>query len=102
MANTLFDRSVFVQENRYIREIASLEDTFDLLDEWPAEQRGLAYETLLNACRQAYLGKFPVAAIRENLQRFLRKSGMLADVGDLPNFKAVMGNRSIGAQRQSR
>ncbi|RYE51280.1 MAG: DUF982 domain-containing protein [Hyphomicrobiales bacterium] len=86
MATTLFDRPLFVQRKHYVEEIASLEDAVDLLETWPADQRGVPHEILMKACQRAANGQFPVAAVRLNLERFLRKAGALADIRDVPNF----------------
>ena len=53
MANTLFDKPLFVKKSRYIQELGSLEDVFDLLDEWPDAERDTTYEVLAKACRMA-------------------------------------------------
>lgn len=97
MAMTFFDRPLFVQRKHYVDQIASLEDAFDLLEAWPADQRGLAHETLMRACLEAANGRFPVAAIRKNLETFLRKAGALADIEDVPNFAALTPDRNIGS-----
>lgn len=85
MAPTLFDRPLFVQRKRYIEEIATLEDAFDLLEAWPAEDRGLAHEVVMDACQQAHAGKFPLGAFRTNLERFLKRENLLADVQEMPD-----------------
>jgi hypothetical protein len=36
MTNLMLDRPLFVKHARYIQELASLDDVFDFLDEWPA------------------------------------------------------------------
>lgn len=84
MATTPFDRPLFVQRKRYVVEIASLEDAFDLLDGWPATERGLPHDVLMNACHEAANGRFPLPALRSNLERFLRKANILAEIEDLP------------------
>jgi len=94
---TFFDHPLFVQRKRYVDEIASLEDAFDLLETWPAEQRGLAHETLMRACQEAANGRFPVVAVRKNLETFLRKAGAQADIEDVPNFAALTPDRNIGS-----
>ena len=86
MATTLFDRSLFVQRKRYIEEVASLEDAFDLLEGWPADQRGVAHEVLMEACQQAHAGRFPLRAFRANLECFLKRANVLAKVQDLPEL----------------
>lgn len=97
MAITLFDRPLFVQRKHFIDEIASLEDAFDLLEAWPSDQRGLPHETLIKACHEAANGRFPVAAIRYNLERFLKKAGLLAEIEDVPNFMGLTPDRNIGS-----
>ena len=97
MATTYFDRPLFVQRTHFVDEIASLEDAFDLLEVWPADQRGLAYEVLMKACEDAANGRFPIPAVRENLQRFLKKAGVLADIEDVPNFAGLAPDRNIGS-----
>lgn len=96
MALTLFDRPLFVQRKHFVDEIASLEDAHDLLEAWPADQRGLAHETLMRACEDAANGRFPMAAIRDNLERFLKKAGVLAEIEDVPNFAGLTPDRNIG------
>lgn len=86
MATTLFDRPLFVQRKRYIEEVASLEDAFDLLERWPTDQRGVAHEVLMEACQQAHAGRFPLGAFRANLERFLKRANVLAKIHDLPEF----------------
>jgi hypothetical protein len=97
MAITFFDRPLFVQRKHYVEEVTSLEDAFDLLEAWPADQRGLPHETLMRACQEAANGRFPVAAIRQNLERFLKKAGALADIEDVPNFAGLAPDRNIGS-----
>lgn len=96
MAYARFDRPVFLQRKHFIEEIAGLDDVFDILEEWPADQRGLQFEILEDACRRAVRGCFPVEAVRENFRRFLKKSGMLAEIEDVPDLGRVMNDRNIG------
>lgn len=97
MANTLFNKPLFVKKSRYIQELASLEDVFDLLDEWPAEKRGDAYEVLSKACRLAAQGVFPLNAIRENVRRFLLKAGVLANIEEIPFAAPRASDRNLGS-----
>lgn len=97
MAITLFDRPLFVQRKQYVEEVASLEDAFDLLERWPVDQRGLPHEVLMNACQEAATGRFPVAAVRQNLERFLKKAGFLAEIEDVPNFGQLSHNSNLGS-----
>jgi hypothetical protein len=97
MATTLFDRPLFVQRKHYVEEIASLEDAFDLLEAWPAEQRGIPHEVLMKACQEAASDRFPLGAVRLNLERFLKKANMLAKIEDVPSFAQLAANRNIGS-----
>lgn len=97
MANTLFDKPLFVKKPRYIQELASLEDVFDLLEEWPAEKRGDAYEVLSKASRLAAQGIFPVNAIRENVRRFLLKAGALANIEEILYAPRSASGQNLGS-----
>jgi circadian clock protein KaiC len=97
MANTLFDSPLFVKKSRYVQELGSLEDVFDLLDEWPEAKRGDPYEVLLKACRMAAQGIFPLPAIRENVRRFLMKNGVLANIDEVPLIAKRMNDRNLGS-----
>lgn len=97
MANTLFDEPLFVKKPRYIQELASLEDVFDLLEEGPAERQGDTYQVLLKACRMAAQGIFPVQAIRENVRRFLMKEGILANFEEIPWATKRSNSQNLGS-----
>ncbi|WP_208246387.1 DUF982 domain-containing protein (plasmid) [Rhizobium sp. T1470] len=96
MARILFERAVYVQRKYFIDEITSLDEAFDFLEAWPEAKRDLPYDTLLKACREAVNGRFPIAAVRENLRRFLKKAGMLAEFDDVPNADQLVADRNIG------
>ncbi len=98
MATILFDHPLFIQRNKHVEEIAGLEDALELLESWPSDQRGLAYETLLSACRRAASGSFPAEAIRNNLERFLRKARKLVEVDEVRRFGLIGKERRIGSQ----
>lgn len=97
MANTLFDSPLFVKKSRYVQELGSLEDVFDLLDDWPEEKRGDTYEVLLKACRMAAQGIFPLPAIRENVRRFLMKHGVLANIDEVLIPMKRTNDRNLGS-----
>lgn len=82
MALDLFDSPFFAQRKYFVQEITGLDDAFDLLDEWPAEQRDLSYEAVLRVCQDAAVGKRSLPAAREDLRRFLKQKGKLADIGE--------------------
>jgi len=97
MAKTLFDRPLFVKKSRYIQELASLEDVFNLLEEWPMDKRDVLYDVLVKACRMAAQGIFPVSAIRENARRFLTKAGTLANIQEVPLLASGINDRNLGS-----
>jgi hypothetical protein len=96
MAHAAFGRPLFMKRKHFIQEISSLDDVFDALDEWPEDQRGLAYETVEDACRRAAVGLFPVEALRENFKRFLLKAGVLVEIEEVPNFACMSDSRNLG------
>ncbi|AHG45313.1 hypothetical protein RLEG12_19695 [Rhizobium leguminosarum bv. trifolii CB782] len=95
MSETRFD-PVLLHRQHFIAEITCLDEIIDFLDEWPEDKRGLAYDTLLKACRDTASGRFPLSAARENFRRFLKMSGVLAKVEGAPKFEQLMGDRNIG------
>lgn len=97
MANTLFDKPLFVKQSRYIQELGSLEDVLDLLESWPEQKRDAAYEVLVKACRLAAQGIFPSSAIRENVRRFLLRHKSLANIDEVPLSKQYGADRNIGS-----
>jgi hypothetical protein len=76
----VFEKSLYAQRRYFVQEITGLDDVFGFLDEWPLEKRDLAYETLTRYCREAAGGRWPISAVRENFQRFLKRHGKLASV----------------------
>jgi hypothetical protein len=62
----------------YVQEVCCLEDVFDVLEEWPEDERDVTHEALLRACHKAAAGAFPILAIRQNFERLLRRQGKLA------------------------
>jgi hypothetical protein len=78
MSDRLFDRPVFVKDGPcLIREIASIGDAFDFLDEWPAHDRDLIYETAWKACCDAHDGIKSVAVAENAIRGFASKRGIL-------------------------
>ncbi|MFA1624660.1 DUF982 domain-containing protein [Rhizobium mongolense] len=96
MASFRFDHPVYVRRKHFIEEIMELDEAFDFLEEWPEERRDLAYETLVRACREAACGRFPLSAVRQNFQRFVKEARMLIEIGDIPYFAGALKDRNIG------
>ncbi len=97
MANTLFDAPLFLKKRHYIQELASLEDVFDVLDDWPEHERDTSFEVIERACRMAAQGIFPLPAIRENVRRFLIKRNMLANIDEVPLVAKRSSDRNLGS-----
>jgi hypothetical protein len=73
-----FDRPVFMKRRFFIQEVGCLDDVFDVLEEWPEDERDVAHEAMMRACNRAAAGVFPISAIRDNFERFLKRQGKLA------------------------
>ncbi len=82
MAEFSFNPPIYVRRPYCVEEIGSLDDALDFLEGWPSDGRGLIYEMVLRACREAYTEQFPLEAARENFRRFARKTGILASSPD--------------------
>ncbi|MDX3929454.1 MAG: DUF982 domain-containing protein [Shinella sp.] len=96
MTRDVFDRPLFGKKKHFIQEIGCLDDIFDFLEEWSEEKRGIAYETMLQACRDAAVGRFPLGAVRENFERFLKKNDMLVSIEEIPFLSQDANDRNIG------
>lgn len=92
----LFDSPIFVDRKYFFEEICSVDDVADFLENWPEDRRGIAFEAIERACREAIEGRFPARALAENFRRFVRKAGLLARVEDVPNFAKTVSDRSVG------
>ena len=79
MNSKVFDRPVYLMERReLVREITSLEDAIDLLEEWPERDRDLAHEVTLKTCYMAWDGHKPLKVARGAIRSFAKKKGILA------------------------
>ncbi|KQT03299.1 MULTISPECIES: DUF982 domain-containing protein [unclassified Rhizobium] len=97
MADHLFDAPLFLKKRHYVQELASLEDVFDFLEDWPEDERDTTFEVLEKACRMAAQGIFPLPAIRENVRRFLIKRHMLANIEEVPILARRQSDQNIGS-----
>ncbi|NLR97405.1 DUF982 domain-containing protein [Rhizobium sp. P38BS-XIX] len=74
----IFDRPIFLKEGKaLIREIASLADAIDFLEEWPERDRDLVHEVTLKTCYMAHDGHKPLHAARDAIRAFGNKKGIL-------------------------
>ncbi|GLU27115.1 DUF982 domain-containing protein [Brucella sp. NBRC 12950] len=80
MSDRLFDSPVFVKDGPYIvREIGSIGDALDFLDERPLHDRDLIYETAWKACCDAHDCIKPVEAAESAIRGFAKKRGILEE-----------------------
>jgi hypothetical protein len=85
MRDRLFDRPVFIKDGKILtREIASVMDALDYLEEMPEECRDLAYETVVRACWDVLDDVKPLVAAEKAFRRFAKRCGVLEDPGVLP------------------
>ena len=96
MALDLFDKPIYAQRRYFIQELAGIDDAFDLLDEWPHDQRDLAYEAVARSLREAACQRRSLALAAEDLRRFLKRTGKLATVEDVPPHLRKDKPRNIG------
>ena len=80
MNSHLFENPIFVKDgSRIIREIATLDDAIEFLDDWPVAHRDLIHETAWRTCCQAFDGHKPLAAARAAFEGFARMAKILED-----------------------
>ncbi|AOF88509.1 DUF982 domain-containing protein [Sinorhizobium sp. RAC02] len=78
MTLKLFDRPVYLKERRdLIREITSLEDAIDFLEEWPARDRDIVHDATLKTCYMAWDGHKPLKVARDAIRSFGKSKGIL-------------------------
>jgi hypothetical protein len=97
MHDKLFENPVFVESGPFtIREIASVNDALDFLDEWPDELRDLVFQTIHSTCLAAHDGRYPVAAAREAFAKWARRANIAADDAQNPAWMLAPGKTGYG------
>lgn len=80
MNDRLFSRPVFVKDGNFIvREIATLDDAIEFLDDWPESQRNLVHQTAWKACCDAFDGHKPLYVARDAFEGFAKRANILED-----------------------
>lgn len=80
MNERLFDRPVFVKDGAYIiREIATLDDAIEFLDEWPDTRRDIIHATAWKACCDVFDGHKPLYVARGAFEGFAKRAKILED-----------------------
>ncbi|MFU0503631.1 DUF982 domain-containing protein [Pseudaminobacter sp. NGMCC 1.201702] len=73
-----FDKPVYLKEGKYlVREITSVTDAIEYLEEWPEPKRDILHEAALRTCSMAYNGLKPVKVARDAIRAFAMKKGIL-------------------------
>jgi hypothetical protein len=76
--NANFNRPVYLKEREgLVREIFSLADAIDFLEEWPEKDRDLVHEAPLKTCYMAHDGHKPLEVARDAVRAFGNKKGIL-------------------------
>jgi hypothetical protein len=95
MKDRLFVQPVFVKVNAYIsREIASLMDALDYLEEWPEERRDLMHETVVQAGYDVFEGRKPLETFEKAFAKFARKRGVAQNPKIILPRLVAAGSRS--------
>ena len=90
MKTNRFANPVYVAEGpSLIREIASVEDAIDFLEDWPKSMQGPVHNTALKACYRAASGLLPVDGARDAMESFARISRILEDGATMEPWKIV-------------
>ena len=85
MSDTYFDSPVYVKDGgRLVRQIQSVADALDFLDEWPVDRRGMMFEVAEEALHSAHDGRFPITAARNAFASWASASRVLEDAQVAP------------------
>jgi hypothetical protein len=75
-----FESPIFVKDGSMIvREIATLDDAIEFLNNWPESHRDLIHETAWRVCYEAFDGHKPLSVAHAAFKGFARKAKILED-----------------------
>ncbi|WP_411033860.1 DUF982 domain-containing protein [Shinella sp. BYT-45] len=78
MISKMFDRPVYLKEGRsLVREISSVDDAIDYLENWPERERDVTHDATLKTCHMAHDGHKPLRVARDAIRAFAKKKGVL-------------------------
>jgi hypothetical protein len=97
MALDRFASPLYARGSHVVQQISGLDDAFDLLEEWPPNDRNMAYRLILDIVHEAACGRRPISSARENLEHFLALAGKLATAEDAPAYLPMSPDRSVGS-----
>lgn len=93
MTLKLFDRPVYLQERKdLIREITTLDDAIDFLQEWPERQRDVIHDATLKTCYMAHDGHKPLRVARDAIRAFGKKKGILVKAPEVLPWMVKTGS----------
>lgn len=73
-----FNKPVYLKDGRFlVREITSVVEAIEFLEDWPEKERDLMYEAVIRTCNMAHDGLKPVKVARDALRSFAMKKGIL-------------------------
>lgn len=74
----MFGRPVYLKWRKdRIREIMTLDDAIDFLEEWPERERDVVHDATLKTCYMAHDGPKPIHVARDAISAFGKKKGIL-------------------------
>jgi len=100
MDSKTFDKPVYLKAGKYvIREIGSVHDAIDFLEEWPDGKRDMLHEAALRTCLMAHDGLKPLKAARDAMRAFGKKKGILEKAPAVQPWmiKSVTGSGRVPA-----
>ena len=74
-----YDSPILVHDGDTTREIGSVWDAIEFMEEWPIQRRGPIYETASDACYAAHDGRKPLETARRAFATWARRADILAD-----------------------
>ncbi len=78
MSDRYMGEPVYVKDGAYmIREITTLDEAFDFMEEWPGDRRGTIYDTTLRALMAAHDKRVPIYVARNAFAGFAKSAGIL-------------------------
>lgn len=92
-----FAKPVYLKDGKHlVREIASVPEAIDFLQDWPENKRDMIHEAALRTCVMAYDGLKPVKVARDAIRAFGVKKGILEkEIAIQPwMIKAVSGGHT--------
>lgn len=73
-----FTKPVYLKDGKYmVREIASVLDAIDYLEDWPERERDMLHEAALRTCVMAHDRLKPAKVARDAIREFALKKGIL-------------------------